>query len=245
MHALRKGGDPLGALALVTLDNPMCAGTGHRICNDCMKACIYQKQEPVNIPQAETGVLTDVLRLPWGVEIYWLLTRWNPLNVRRPFALPYNGENVLVVGLGPAGYTLSHYLLNEGFGVVGIDGLKIEPLPVEWTGGAGQPPAPIRDWRAIYRRARRAHPGRLRRRVRVRHHGALGQELPHAAAPAARAPRSVQDLRRHPLWRHAAGRGRVVAGVLARRDRRRRRPADDHRHQEQPAFAASARPATS
>ena len=49
-----------------------------------MKACIYQKQEPVNIPQIETGVLTDVLKLPWGVEIYGLLTRWNPLNVRRP-----------------------------------------------------------------------------------------------------------------------------------------------------------------
>jgi hypothetical protein len=46
-----------------------------------MKACIYQKQEPVNIPQIETGVLTDVLRMPWGVEIYGLLTRWNPLNV--------------------------------------------------------------------------------------------------------------------------------------------------------------------
>ena len=111
------------------LDNPMCPGTGHRICNDCMKACIYQKQEPVNIPQIETGVLTDVLALPYGVEIYGLLTRWNPLNVRRPYALPYNGKNVLVVGLGPAGYTLAHYLVNEGFGVVGIDGLKIEPLP--------------------------------------------------------------------------------------------------------------------
>ena len=36
-----------------------------------------------------------------------------------PYALPYNGKNVLVVGLGPAGYTLAHYLLNEGFGVVG------------------------------------------------------------------------------------------------------------------------------
>ena len=57
--------------------------------------------------------------LPWGFEIYGLLTRWNPLNVRRPYALPYNGTNVLVVGLGPAGYTLAHYLLNEGFGVVG------------------------------------------------------------------------------------------------------------------------------
>ena len=68
-----------------------------------MKSCIYQKQEPVNIPQIETGVLTDVLRLPWGVEIYGLLTRWNPLNVRRPYALPYNGKNVLVVGLGRPG----------------------------------------------------------------------------------------------------------------------------------------------
>ena len=112
----------------------MCPGTGHRICNDCMKSCIYQKQEPVNIPQIETGVLTDVLKLPWGVEIYGLLTRWNPLNVRRPYALPYNGKNVLVVGLGPAGYTLAHYLVNEGFGVVGIDGLKIEPLPEDIVG---------------------------------------------------------------------------------------------------------------
>ena len=121
MHLLRKAGDPIGALALVTLDNPMCPGTGHRICNDCMKSCIYQKQEPVNIPQIETRVLTDVLEMPWGVEIYGLLTRWNPLNVRRPHALPYNGKNILVVGLGPAGYTLAHYLVNEGFGVVGID----------------------------------------------------------------------------------------------------------------------------
>jgi NADPH-dependent glutamate synthase beta subunit-like oxidoreductase/NAD(P)H-flavin reductase len=144
MHALRKRGDAVGALALVTLDNPMCPGTGHRICNDCMKSCIYQKQEPVNIPQIETGVLTDVLAMPWGVEIYGLLTRWNPLNVKRPYALPYNGKNVLVVGLGPAGYTLAHYLVNEGFGVVGIDGLKIEPLPDSWVN------EPIRDWSEIY-----------------------------------------------------------------------------------------------
>ncbi len=66
------------------VDNPMCPGTGHRICNDCMKGCIFQKQDPVNIPQIETGVLTDVLELPWGVEIYGLLTRWNPLNLRAP-----------------------------------------------------------------------------------------------------------------------------------------------------------------
>ena len=134
MHLLKKQGDPIGSLALVTIDNPMCAGTGHRICNDCMKGCIFQKQEPVNIPLAETASLTDVLNLPYGFEIYSLLTRWNPLNAKRPYTLPYNGKNVLVVGLGPAGYTLSQYLLNEGFGVIGIDGLKIEPLPSEWTG---------------------------------------------------------------------------------------------------------------
>ncbi|CAN5225914.1 FAD-dependent oxidoreductase [soil metagenome] len=146
MHMLKGQGDPIGSLALVAIDNPMCAGTGHRICNDCMKGCIFQKQEPVNIPLAETASLTDVLKLPYGFEIYSLLTRWNPLNAKRPYSLPYNGKNVMVVGLGPAGYTLAHYLLNEGFGVVGIDGLKIEPLPEEWTGSNGRLcPKPIRD----------------------------------------------------------------------------------------------------
>ncbi len=146
MHLLKKQGDPIGSLALVTIDNPMCAGTGHRICNDCMKGCIFQKQEPVNIPLVETATLTDVLKLPYGFEIYSLLTRWNPLNAKRPYALPYNGKNVMVVGLGPAGYTLSQYLLNEGFGVIGIDGLKIEPLPAEWTGSLGTTcPKPIKD----------------------------------------------------------------------------------------------------
>ena len=151
MHELRREGDSIGALALVCIDNPMCPGTGHRICNDCMKGCIFQKQEPVNIPQIETGVLTDVLALPWGVEIYGLMTRWNPLNPDRPHALPYAGKKVLVVGLGPAGYTLAHYLLNEGCGVAGIDGLKIEELPADWTGSDGQGIRPIRDWSEIER----------------------------------------------------------------------------------------------
>jgi NADPH-dependent glutamate synthase beta subunit-like oxidoreductase/NAD(P)H-flavin reductase len=146
MHLMKRHGDSIASLALVTIDNPMCAGTGHRICNDCMKGCIFQKQEPVNIPLAETATLTDVLQLPYGFEIYHLLTRWNPLNAQRPFALPYNGKNVLVVGLGPAGYTLAHYLLNEGFGVVGMDGLKIEPLADEWTGANGKTcPRPVED----------------------------------------------------------------------------------------------------
>ncbi len=150
MHVIKRQGDNIGALALVIIDNPMCPGTGHRICNDCMKGCIYQKTEPVDIPQIETNVLTDVLFMPWGFEIYSFLTRWNPLNIQRPHALPYNGKNALVVGLGPAGYTLSHYLLNEGFGVVGIDALKIEPLPKELVGDKDNPPAPIYDFSTLY-----------------------------------------------------------------------------------------------
>ncbi len=150
MHLVKRQGDNIGALALIVVDNPMCPGTGHRICNDCMKGCIYQKTEPVDIPQIETNVLTDVLFMPYGFEIYSLLTRWNPLNVKRPYALPYNGKKVLVVGMGPAGYTLAHYLLNEGFTVVGIDALKIEPLPAELTGDAASLPAPIADFEQLY-----------------------------------------------------------------------------------------------
>jgi len=115
-----------------------------------MKGCIYQKTEPVDIPQIETSVLTDVLFMPYGFEIYSLLTRWNPLNVRRPYALPYHGTNALVVGLGPAGYTLAHYLLNEGFGVVAIDALKIEPLPAELLGDGERAPQPIKDFKQLY-----------------------------------------------------------------------------------------------
>ncbi len=143
MHEMRRDGDAIAAVAIVCVDNPMLPGTGHRICNDCMKSCIFQKQEPVNIPAAETGVLTDLLELPYGFEIWSLLTRWNPLNLRRPCALPFNGKKILVVGMGPAGYTLAHYLLNDGFAVVGIDGLKIEPPDAALSGADGRAPRPV------------------------------------------------------------------------------------------------------
>lgn len=133
-HKLKTEGLPLAALAMIIIDNPMLAATGHRICNDCMKSCIYQKQDPVNIPEAETRTLKDVLALPWGFEIYSLLTRWNPLNLRRPTPRPDSGRKVLVVGMGPAGFTLAHHLMNDGHTVVGIDGLKIEPLPASLSG---------------------------------------------------------------------------------------------------------------
>jgi len=148
-HKLRAEGWALAALAIICVDNPLVAGTGHRICNDCMKSCIYQKTDPVDIPQAETRILKDVLALPWGFEVYSLLTRWNPLDLRRPAPRAATGKRALVVGMGPAGFTLAHHLMNEGHTVVGIDGLKIEPLPVSLSGvattGERLPFAPVFD----------------------------------------------------------------------------------------------------
>jgi NADPH-dependent glutamate synthase beta subunit-like oxidoreductase/NAD(P)H-flavin reductase len=149
MNLVEAGGHTIGALAIVAIDNPMCAATGHRICNDCMMACIYQKQEPVDIPQVETRILKEVLALAWGFEIYGLLTRWNPLDLRRPLPKPATGRKVLVVGLGPAGFTLAHHLINDGHTIVAVDGLKIEPLESEISGvgvgGARASFRPIRD----------------------------------------------------------------------------------------------------
>jgi NADPH-dependent glutamate synthase beta subunit-like oxidoreductase/NAD(P)H-flavin reductase len=148
-HEVKTKGFGIGALGIICVDNPLAAATGHRICNDCMKSCIYQKQEPVNIPEAETRTLKDVLELPYGFEIYSLLTRWNPLDIRRPYPKPPTGKRVLVVGLGPAGFSLAHHLMNDGHRITGIDGLKIEPLPGEISGidqhGKRVPFRPIRD----------------------------------------------------------------------------------------------------
>jgi NADPH-dependent glutamate synthase beta subunit-like oxidoreductase/NAD(P)H-flavin reductase len=158
MNLLKSQGKSIAALAIAVIDNPMIAGTGHRICNDCMKSCIYQikgaGQDPVDIPQIETKTLKDVLDLPFGFEIYSLLTRWNPLNLKNIIEKAPSGYKVLVAGLGPSGYTLAHYLLNEGHLVVGVDGLKIEPLdPLVCgvdTSGSRQKFQPIKDIKEIY-----------------------------------------------------------------------------------------------
>src|SRR6185436_4475638 len=56
---------------------------------------------------------------------------------------------VLVVGLGPAGFTLAHHLINDGHTVVAVDGLKIEPLDPGISGvavsGARSAFRPIRE----------------------------------------------------------------------------------------------------
>ncbi|RZI45511.1 FAD-dependent oxidoreductase [Candidatus Finniella inopinata] len=144
MNLAKSRGYTVAALAIICVDNPMVAATGHRICNDCMKACIFQKQEPVNVPGVETQILQDVLNLPWGFEIYSLFTRWNPLKFADRLPKPDTGKAVLVAGMGPAGFTLAHYLLNEGHTVVGIDGLKIEPLPEDLK------TTPIKDINSLY-----------------------------------------------------------------------------------------------
>ncbi|MCC8370965.1 MAG: palindromic element RPE4 domain-containing protein [Rickettsia endosymbiont of Stiretrus anchorago] len=131
MNYVKAQGFNLSALAIIVIDNPMIAATGHRICNDCSKACIYQKQDPVNIPLIESNILEETLKLPYGLEIYLLLTRWNPLNIYNPLPKESTNYNILVTGLGPAGFSLSYYLLRSGHNVTAIDGLKITPLPFD------------------------------------------------------------------------------------------------------------------
>jgi len=129
-HVLKRDGLNIAALAMIMVDNPMLALTGHRICNECTKACIYQKQEPVDIPGIETQILRSVLALPYGVEIYSLLSRWSPLNLNRPLPKNPTGKRVLVVGAGPAGINLSHHLLQDGHTVVMAEGSKVAPWPI-------------------------------------------------------------------------------------------------------------------
>ncbi|HCU06837.1 MAG TPA: glutamate synthase subunit beta [Holosporales bacterium] len=128
MAAVKTHGYNIGALAIICVDNPLVPATGHRICNDCRQACIYQNQESVDIPGVESEILREVLQLPYGFEIYSLLTKWNPLNFEQPLPLEAKNNHVLVVGQGPSGFGLAHYLMRSGVTVLAIDGVKIEPL---------------------------------------------------------------------------------------------------------------------
>lgn len=140
MHSLKQKHLSLAALAVVMVDNPFCAVTGHRICNDCRQSCIYQKQDPVDTPQVESRILRDVLDLPWGVEIYQLLLLWNPLKPRGYIPALPRKQHVLVMGMGPAGFALMHELWLQGVEVTGADGAQLEPWP--W----GDVRQPVRDY---------------------------------------------------------------------------------------------------
>ena len=144
MNWLMAHGSPLAALIVVMIDNPMVPATGHRICNECMRSCIYQKQDPVNIPKIESFVLDQVLALPWGVEIYDLLCRWHPLRIKQWILQPPNHKHVFIMGMGPAGFSMAHHLLMMGCDVFGADGLSIDELPQAWIDG------PIETYQTIY-----------------------------------------------------------------------------------------------
>jgi RPE5 domain-containing protein len=142
MNLLYSKGYIIASMAMVSVDNPLFALTGHRICNDCMQACIFQKQDPVNIPMIESNILEKILQLPLGLEIYLLFTRWNPLKIKSYLPKSYSNYKVAVVGLGPAGIAASYYLLHLGHQVVAFEGARIVDVNFNIS-------APIYNWRNI------------------------------------------------------------------------------------------------
>ena len=129
MNELYENFQIVAALSIITLDDPMVCLTGKRICNDCSKACIFQKQDSVDIPSIESRILKEVLNLEYGFEIYSLLLKWQALDPIFYLSKTNNSSSILVVGSGPAGIALSHYLTREGCNVTMIDAQKIEPIP--------------------------------------------------------------------------------------------------------------------
>ena len=99
------------ALAMIVVDNPMLPGTGHRICNDCMKGCVFQKQEPVNIPQAETGRADRRARDALGLRDLRPAHALEPAEPRAARSrCRTSARTCWSSGSGPAGYTLAHHL---------------------------------------------------------------------------------------------------------------------------------------
>jgi hypothetical protein len=132
MHHLYRQGHVIGALATAMIDNPLIAATGHRICYDCVRSCIFQIQEAVDTPYVESTILNEVMRSPYGFEIYYTLSLWNPLNVQMFLAQPYQGGRIVVVGSGASGMASSYELLQRGFEVIMIEGMVVSDYPQEW-----------------------------------------------------------------------------------------------------------------
>ena len=111
------------------------------------------EDRPIDIPQAETRILKDVLALPWGFEIYFAADALESPESAAAGSPRPRRASALVVGMGPAGFTLSHFLLNDGHTVIGVDGLKIEPLEAPLSGttpnGERIPFVPIREFSTL------------------------------------------------------------------------------------------------
>ena len=129
--------------------------------------------------------------------------------------------------------------MNDGHTVVGIDGLKIEPLPPAQSGVDGG-----RRARAASRRCRTSP--RLREDLGERAMAGFGGVAEYGITVRwdknylkmvrllLERRGAVLDVRRRALRRHGHGRGRLRHGLRPRRAVRRRRQADRARHAQRP-----------
>ena len=209
MHTARKRGDAIGALAIVTVDNPMCPG--HRAPH------LQRLHESLHLPEAGAGehptggdgrahrcaepaVRRRDLRIAHALE---------PAQ-HRPAVLPPVQRPQRARGrprprrLYPVALPPQRGLRRGGDRRTQDRGAarRHRRRP---SSPAASDPRLVRDLPA----ARRACAGGVWRRLRVWHHGALGQELPDAHPPHTGAPGEVQGLRRRALRRRAANRGSV------------------------------------
>jgi len=192
---LRKAGDAVRRrLALVIVDKPRCApAPGHRICK--------RLHEVVHLPEAggrstsrqiETGVLTDVLAMPFRrSRIYGPCSR---AGTRSTCAGPVRAgpyqtakKRGLVVGLGPAGYNAGalpgERRVRRGSASTG---LKIEPLARRPSTGTetAAPRARFATGGEIYRPLDQPRARGVRRRVGVRRHHRSGGTRTFLTLPA-------------------------------------------------------------
>ena len=92
--------------------------------------------------------------------------------------------------------------MNDGHSVVGIDGLKIEPVSPEISGvqmadGSRAEFKPIKEISEIKERlSERSHSPVSAASPRMASPGALGQKLPQNHPPVTRAPRTIHHDRR-------------------------------------------------
>ncbi len=128
-----KTGEIIGALAIMMIKNPLVCLTGDRICNDCMKSCIYQAQEAVNIPQIESYIFEQIIDQDWGFELYFLLTRWNPLKAVNFMQFAQNNRAIYISGMGPAGISAAYYGAFMGYSVYFADGRTITEPEIDCT----------------------------------------------------------------------------------------------------------------
>jgi NADPH-dependent glutamate synthase beta subunit-like oxidoreductase len=118
----------IGSLSVAMIENPLLCLTGDKICNDCSKSCIFQGYEKVDIPKIESYIFSEVIKMKNGVELYKLLLSWNPLITKEKYLTNdnYNGKDIAICGLGPAGIAMSYYSIRDGYFVFAFDGAFID-----------------------------------------------------------------------------------------------------------------------